>query len=135
MNSRQSWIGFGVLFLALMVYSSFLRQREDSLKLELEAHQLVQKGRRDMQASLKYDIERVEKLAVDIVAELHDEEANFKTLNETLENIQIKLNGAEELEKAVAELQKEFNDLLEVIKLTDPKNRLLPKGPVNEVSK
>jgi hypothetical protein len=114
MNSTTTWIATSVLFVILAVYSSFLNQKKAILSLELESLQSFQQGRKDVEASLRYNIERVEKLAAEVTVELDNEEKKFGLLQSTLANIQSKLESAEELESAVVELRNEYAELREI---------------------
>ena len=82
-----------------------------------------------MQFSLKDDVERVDKLKSDIASELATEEKNFRALHETLQNIELKLKGAEELGAAVAELRQEFDELrLEILRHSELEKILKPSA-------
>ena len=104
-------VGFGVLLLIPLTYSSCLQQKEQSLRIAFRKQEAIQERRKDAQESLEHDIKRLNKITSDTAAALEDEEKQYRYQQETLQNIERKLKGAEELQRAVAQLREVYGTL------------------------
>ncbi len=111
--------GFIAIFCALSLYVYHLKVnvslQESKLALaQSENDQLV-----DTEFSLKKDIDRAKQLQSDIDVELERENETYTPLHETLKAIQLKLEGSEQLQRAVSALENEYGELVIEAKLLE----------------
>jgi chromosome segregation ATPase len=98
------------LFLALFVCSHLKQHLAD-----LETHRRDLDGfhrqHEEKRARLEYDIQGINALAQEMQRDLQAEERKMNELKQSIESIELRLKGSEELRKEVKSLQFQFSEL------------------------